>query len=508
MKHELRRVLVLEDDPFHYEMLRDACGGRVHLERVTQLSDALAAVRRERYDVLLLDLHVPDSSGVVTLEKALQECAELPVVVLTTIDDEDLGGHCVRLGAHDYLVKGRQPTLGDGLLRAIRHAVERQAARAELDRERERREGLKDEFLSHVSHELRTPLNAVHQFSTIMLAGIAGQLTDAQQEYLGIIVRNSKQLAKMIDDILEVARADTHRLRIRLRPCSLEPLIREVLERLAPELAAKKLELGVAIDADLPLVHVDPDRIEQVLTNLLENAIKFTPAEGSIALRARSDGEQVRVEIADTGCGVSSENREQIFERMHQEPNSLELSRKGLGLGLYICRELMTRHGGRVWLDRSGPDGSTFCFTLQRFSLARMLEARIVDRAALREDLTLITLRVDRPFDDRARDALHDLVERSIYADRDLLLPAPTDHAGDGGLVVLASTDAQGAAALCSRLRSAVRMSDELAELDGRIQLSQRELDVSEERSLPLDRALAGLAERVATLQLQALSVK
>ncbi len=507
--NQLRRILVLEDDPFHYDMLRDACGGRVHLERVTQLSDALEAARRERFDVLLLDLHVPDSTGIVTLEKALQECSELPVVVLTTIDDEDLGGHCVRLGAHDYLVKGRQPTLGDGVLRAIRHAVERQAARVELDRERRRREALKDEFLSHVSHELRTPLNAVHQFSTILLAGIAGQLSDAQREYLSIIVRNSKQLAKMIDDILEVARADTHKLRIRLRPCRLEPLIREVLERLGPDAAAKKLELGVAIDGEVPLVHADPDRIEQVLTNLLENAIKFTSATGSIELRARADGaEQIRVEISDTGCGVSAENRERIFERMHQDPNSLEHSRKGLGLGLYICRELLACHGGRIWLDRSSPEGSTFCFTLPSFSLARLLGAKLVERDALREDLTLISLRLVGRVEDRARDALRDLVERSTYPDRDLVLPPPTDDDGEAGLVVLASTDARGAAALCARMQAAVRSSDALAELDGLLRVSHQELDLSEERSLPLERAVARIAERVATLQLQALSVK
>ena len=510
MDHELRRVLVLEDDPFHYEMLRDACGGRVHLERATQLCDALEAARRGRFDVLLLDLHVPDSSGIVTLEKALQECLDLPVVVLTTIDDEDLGSHCVRLGAHDYLVKGRQPTLGDGILRALRHAVERQAARVELDRERQRREALKDEFLSHVSHELRTPLNAVHQFSTILLAGIAGQLTEAQHEYLSIIVRNSKQLAKMIDDILEVARADTHKLRIRLRPCALEPLIRDVLERLAPDIAAKRLELQCVVDAGVPLVHVDADRVEQVLSNLLENAIKFTPAGGSIALCARCDGAsgQVRVEISDTGCGVSSENRERIFERMHQAPNSLELSRKGLGLGLYICRELVARHGGRIWLERSDPGGSSFCFTLPGFSLPRLLRAKIVARDALREELTLISFRLAGQVEDRAHDALRDLVERGIYPDRDLVLPPPANQEGEEDLVVLASTGARGAEALVSRLRTAIRTSDELAELDAQLEIAPREIDLSEELRLPLDAGLAQLAERIATLQLQALRVK
>jgi signal transduction histidine kinase len=513
MNSEPRRVLVLEDDPFHYEMLRDACGGRVQLERVTQLSDALAAARRQRFDVLLLDLHVPDSTGIVTLEKALQECLDLPVVVLTTIDDEELGSHCVRLGAHDYLVKGREPTLGDGILRAIRHAVERQAARVELDRERERREGLKDEFLSHVSHELRTPLNAVHQFSTILQAGIAGQLSDAQQEYVGIIVRNAKQLAKMIDDILEVARADTQKLRIQPRPCALEKLVHAVQERLGPEIAAKQLGLRVSILAGLPQVYADPDRVEQVLSNLLENAIKFTPAGGAIELRARGEvPDEVRVEICDSGCGVSAENRERIFERMHQDPNSLELSRKGLGLGLYICRELLGRQGGRIWLERSGAEGSTFCFALPSFSLPRLLRAKIVSGDLLRKDLTLILFRLEArardALDDRTRAALREVIERGIYPDRDLLLPVPTGEDAEDAFFVLASTDRAGATALCARLRAAVRMSDELAELEELLEIAQTEVDVSYERAIPLDPAIAQLAVRVAALQRQALRVK
>jgi signal transduction histidine kinase len=495
-------------------MLRDACGGRVQLERVTQLSDALAAVRRQRFDVLLLDLHVPDSSGIVTLEKALQECLDLPVVVLTTIDDEELGSHCVRLGAHDYLVKGREPTLGDGILRAVRHAVERQAGRVELDQERERRETLKDEFLSHVSHELRTPLNAVHQFSTILQAGIAGGLNEAQQEYVGIIVRNAKQLARMIDDILEVARADTHKLRIQPRPCALEKRVRAVQERLGPEIAAKQLGLRVSILAGLPQVYADPDRVEQVLSNLLENAIKFTPAGGTIELRARAEiAEEVRVDVCDTGCGVSAENRERIFERMHQDPNSLELSRKGLGLGLYICRELLTRQGGRIWLERSSTEGSTFSFVLPSFSLPRLLRTKIVSGGELlRKDLTLLLFRLEprarHALDDRTRAALREVIERGIYPDRDLLVPVPTGEDAEDAFFVLASTDRAGATALCARLRAAVRMSDELTELDDLLETAQAEIDVSYERAIPLDQAIAQLAVRVAALQRQALSAK
>ena len=235
------------------------------------------------------------------------------------------------------------------------------------ERYRRRQLEIKDQFLSHVSHELRSPLTTVYQFVTILLDGLAGDLTPEQREYLEITLRSVNQLRGMIGDLLDVTRAEAGKLVV--EPQSVRPatLVAETLQTLQPSAGAKRLALRADLPGDLPAVHADPDRVRQVLTNLIENAIKFTPEGGEITVRAGVSAQDpgfLSVAVADTGCGISPKGTRQIFERLHQEANTIEDSRKGLGLGLYICKELVSRHGGRIWVDSELGRGSVFCFTL------------------------------------------------------------------------------------------------------------------------------------------------
>jgi len=477
---ERTRVLVLEDDPEHYRIVEDSCGEKVDLQRATRLAEAIRMAHTEPFAVLLLDLHVPDSNGLETVERAVREIPGLPIVVLTTADDDELGAKCLRAGAQDYLVKGRQPTRADMEMRSIRYAIERHGALAAVDQERSRRESMKDEFLSHVSHELRTPLSAVHQFATILLARIPGPMNDAQQEYLEIIVRNSKQLAKMIDDILEVTRAESGKLSVRLQPVPIAAVVQEVTQRAWNDAEKKKLDLGVSIEPGLPRVHGDPDRLAQMLGNLVDNAIKFTPKGGSVHVRAlRADADTLRIEVEDTGCGVSEENRTRIFERMHQDTNTLEHSRKGLGLGLYICRELVARHGGSIWVEPGAHGGSVFRFTLPVFSLERLVGRCVLLEGVLRPALTLVLLSLqlgeysdEGMLADRSDRALRELLERTLYADRDLLLPDLHATSHGPSFTIVVATDLAGAHALCERVKASMRVHDELSDLVDALRIS------------------------------------
>jgi signal transduction histidine kinase len=229
----------------------------------------------------------------------------------------------------------------------------------------------KDEFLSHVSHELRSPLTAIKQFTNILLGGLAGELNKEQREYQQIVLRNIRQLQSMIDDLLEVTRLETGKLTVEPERVSVLMAVTDSFNTLEGTARGKRITLSYDLPANLPSAHADQTRLRQILIILLDNAIKFTPEGGSVTVRAglfEKDTRFVQIEVSDTGCGISAEITEEIFERLYQVSERTEASRKGLGLGLYICKELVMRQGGRIWATRRRPKGSTFLFTLPVFS--------------------------------------------------------------------------------------------------------------------------------------------
>jgi len=226
---------------------------------------------------------------------------------------------------------------------------------------------MKDQFFSNVSHELRTPLTAVYQFVTIVLDGLAGSLNADQKDYLGIALRNVKQLQAMVGDLLEATRAETGKLAIHPHGVSLNLSVSEILRTFSANARHKGIELTEDLPADLPLLYVDPRRLIQILTNLVDNALKFTQKNGRISIRANvfeEDRGFVQVLVTDTGCGINPDDADKIFDRLYQIEKSFETNRKGLGLGLHITKELVVRHGGRIWIESVPDRGTTFHFIL------------------------------------------------------------------------------------------------------------------------------------------------
>jgi signal transduction histidine kinase/DNA-binding NarL/FixJ family response regulator len=235
----------------------------------------------------------------------------------------------------------------------------------ELDRTRLEQLEMKDEFISHVSHELRSPLATVHQFTTIVLDGLAGEINGEQREYLEIVLRNSLQLRDMIGDLLEVTRARSGKLTIERQPTLISDLFRSMVQTYERRATEKGIIFGTSCPPGLPLVLADPSRIGQVLSNLADNALKFS-TRGEVSISACLDDEKkfIRVAVADTGCGISAESLPRIFDRLYQSPNTVVLSRKGLGLGLHICDLLVELHGGKIWVESEAGEGTTIFFTL------------------------------------------------------------------------------------------------------------------------------------------------
>jgi len=240
-------------------------------------------------------------------------------------------------------------------------------AYAALDHTRKQQLLFKDQLLSHVSHELRTPLTALHQFITIPLDGLLGPLNGEQKEALEVALKNVKQLERLIRDLVESARAEAGKLTIEPVPVSVKHAVSEIFRTLRSRAAEQGIALFDEFSPELPEVMADPGRLNQILINLFENALKFTPRDGRVTVTGALTAEEpglLTVCVADTGRGIEPVTMNRLFERLYQEEKGTRSSRSGLGLGLYISRELVVRQGGRMWAESEVGGGSRFFFTL------------------------------------------------------------------------------------------------------------------------------------------------
>jgi signal transduction histidine kinase len=359
------RLLIVEDSPSDAMLLRaeleEGPLAGAALDQAGTLDAALDRLAADRYDAVLTDLGLPDSDGFATFDAIVAAAGDAAVVVLTGRDDEQLADEAVEHGAQDYVVKGqRRP--GD-LARAVRYSVRRQQLLTELRVARDEQLAQKDNFLSHVSHELRCPLAVVHQFASLLADGIAGELNAEQLDLLTVLIRNAEQLKAMIDDLLLVNRAGRDTVAIEADTIQPAPLLAETAAAFGPAAADR----GVRLDHDvrpLPAVVADPKRVREILTNLVDNALKFTPRGGRVTVAAAQEDGFVRFEVRDTGRGIDAAALPHVFDRFYQADQSDSTSRNGLGLGLYLCRDLVRRQGGELLAESSLGAGTTMSFTL------------------------------------------------------------------------------------------------------------------------------------------------
>jgi signal transduction histidine kinase len=224
---------------------------------------------------------------------------------------------------------------------------------------------LKSDFISNVSHELRTPLTAVESLTDNLLDGITGPLNNKQIRYVSGIKDSADRLARLIDDLLDLSVIEAGRLELKRESFSLTALILAVADSLTPMAEEKLIRLKAdGMDADW-LAWGDRDKITQVLTNLIGNAIKFTPANGEVSLRIQRDGAGwLKVSVVDTGPGVAPEEATKIFSEFYQLRRVGEKKSVGVGLGLAISKKLVEMHGGKIWVENTVGNGSNFSFTV------------------------------------------------------------------------------------------------------------------------------------------------
>ena len=463
MSDQATHVLLIEDNPGDADLVRlRLVEGKsaVEVNCVNRLSDGLDSLKERSPSVILLDLNLPDSQGAETFRKVLEKAPNVPVVILSGQDDEALAMKALHQGVQDYLVKGAISS--SGLDRAMRYAVERQALLRSLEMSRKQQLEFKNQFLSHVSHELRTPLTCIHQFVTILLDGLAGEVSPDQRDHLKTILKSVNQLGSMARDLLEASRAESGKVRIEPRCVAIGELIRQAVAMMRPVAKEKEVGFEVGVDTRIPFVQGDPDRILEVLINLIDNAIKFTPQGGSATVRAclvQTDPDFVYISVADTGSGIAPEARALVFERLYQDPNAVDNNRKGLGLGLFIAKELVSLHGGRIWVASEPGNGSTFSFTLPVYSLAKLLFPVITYQERLRDAIVLVKVGL-RSTSQPARASWKqtcqhclEVLQHCVYLDKDLVLPPMTASGADETFLVVASTDLDRANIMMTRIR-------------------------------------------------------
>jgi PAS domain S-box-containing protein len=239
----------------------------------------------------------------------------------------------------------------------------------QLQRERietlEQVDRYKDQFLSILSHELRTPINAIMGFGSVLEDGLAGTLSPMQKQYMRKIMDSSDALLGLVNDLLDMSRVQAGKFSLDLQTVDIAAVIRNAVATMFSEAIQKGHSLNNFVPAALPALKADPHRVGQVVSNLVANAIKYTPDGGTITVRACEQGDMLRVEVCDTGIGIPPDQQSLIFQPFTQVDMSNTRATGGVGLGLSIVKGLVEAHGGQVGVESEGPnEGSTFWFTL------------------------------------------------------------------------------------------------------------------------------------------------
>ncbi len=351
-------------------------------------TEAVGRLSGGEYDLVLTDLHMADGDGMAVLEEVRARWPLTITIVLTGFAALETAIQALRHGAYDYLTK---PCMIEELkltvARAIDHRLlmlaEREARMGleQLNRELERRveertselqrvnrelteaNRAKDEFLATLSHELRTPLTPVLGWVSLLKTG--GALSDPATLTQGLdaIERNARLQARLVDDLLDISRAVSGKLRIEWEPVDLCGVVESAIETVRADAVAGGVELVVDLQGCPLVVQGAPVRLQQIVWNLLSNAVKFTPRGGRVGVRAWKAGGEARIAVSDTGIGIPPEFLPHVFDRFRQADGSTTRLYGGLGLGLAIVRALTELHGGWVRAESEGPERGS-CFTL------------------------------------------------------------------------------------------------------------------------------------------------
>ncbi|MEO0826125.1 MAG: ATP-binding protein [Cyanobacteria bacterium J06642_9] len=362
MSNDVIQVLLVEDNAADAYLLRKFLSAVEHIEltQVERLDVAIRCLRDNCFGAILLDLSLPDSRGLETVKKIHTAAPEIPILVLTGLDDEEIAIAALREGAQDYLVKGDiQRTW---LVRAIHYAIERQQnldALQHLNDELIRSNQELGQFAYVVSHDLQQPLQGIFGFAKILAYTYRNRPDEPVNKYITQIINASQHMSQLIQDLLAYARVG------QTEPSSGPIDCNQVIEQVLSDLHPMITENHAVITRDgLPTLCADETQLMQLFQNLVSNALKYHPPEQppQVKISAEPQENVWLFGVHDHGIGIPPEHFDQVFQIFHRLHTKDEYP--GTGIGLATCKKIVESHGGRIWVDSEPAMGTTFYFTL------------------------------------------------------------------------------------------------------------------------------------------------
>jgi len=382
MDKELR-ILMLEDVPTDAELMERALRkGNISFisKRVDTKENFLGGLNDFSPDLILSDFNLPAFNGLEALAIVTKEFPDVPFILVTGALGEERAVEVLKSGASDYILKENLSRLPHALLRALREAEEKKERKraeerlkeyaAELEKanqELRKIDEIKSEFVSVASHELRTPLSSIKNAVQLILKGKTGEINENQTKFLSMAERNINRLTNILNDLLDLSRIESGKISINFQEIDLRSPIEFIQSSFKSQTDGKTIQLKMDVPAELLPVYGDREKIEQILTNLIGNAIKFTPEGGEISISAKpfhGNKDMVAISVRDSGTGIPEDQLGKVFEKFYQVEGSLERTVGGTGLGLAITKGLVEAQYGKIWVESELGKGSTFTFTL------------------------------------------------------------------------------------------------------------------------------------------------
>jgi signal transduction histidine kinase len=344
-------VLVIEDSPDQARLMEIILGNEgFNVELAGWLKTGLERLAAGGIDVVLLDLSLPDGEGLENFARTRAAAPDVPVIVLTGINDENTAMNAVTQGAQDYLVKGT--VNGQVIARAIRYGIERHRLLAEL----RRLDRVKSQFIADAAHELRTPLTTLAGFAQMLSLHRSTMKEDELERAFDTIGRQSEHVATLVNNLLDLSQIEHGSLRVTIEPAEVAAIAHRAVE-VAPPPPGRTVDV-VAHDGIVALA--DVSRLEQVIVNLLTNAYRYGGCD--IGIDARHEAGDVFITVFDDGRGVPESLVPKLFDAFARGPNSGKV--RGSGLGLAIVRKLVEACGGNIWYEPGDLGGARFVLRL------------------------------------------------------------------------------------------------------------------------------------------------
>ena len=331
-------------------------------------AEALSKIKEKFFNIVFLDIRLPDISGLEVLKLIGEINEDTVAIMVTAYASIDSSIEAINEAAYSYITK---PVNMDQVMQVINRALEKQ--RLSMDNKRllrelkEANEKLKEmdrrksDFVANVSHEFKNPLSIINESLSIVTGGLAGEINAEQKKILETGKKNIERLIRLVTDLLDLAKIEAGKIGMRREQFDIASLTNEILSVYEGEIAKKRLTLKQNIAQGIGSVWADRDKINQVIVNLLNNAIKYTPSGGSVNVKLEKVGDEFRFEISDTGPGIAKEDFAKIFDKFERVTTERH---EGTGLGLPIAKDIVELHKGNIWLESEIGKGSKFIFTL------------------------------------------------------------------------------------------------------------------------------------------------